>query len=90
MPLVRDTFLNRKRKEKGKPAISFDWHTVEIKPWVSDKSEPQGGTHASPRLHDRRGHWRTIKTGKQVWVKACKVGDASRGIVFKDYRMAAQ
>jgi len=88
MPIVRDTFLNRKRKEKGKPAISFDWHTIEIGPWIA-KSEPQGGTHASPRLHDRRGHWRLIKaTGNRVWVKACKVGDASKGVVFKDYRLS--
>lgn len=87
-PVVKDTFLNRKRKEKGKSAVSFDWHTVEIGPWAS-KAEPQGGTHASPRLHDRRGHWRLIKaTGKRVWVKACKVGDASKGVVFKDYRVA--
>jgi hypothetical protein len=88
MLVVRDTFLNRKRKEKGKPAVSFDWRTVEIGPWVR-KAEPQGGTHASPRLHDRRGHWRTIKpSGKRVWVKPCKVGDASKGMVFKDYRVA--
>ena len=87
-PVVKDTFLNRKRKEKGKSAVSFDWRTVEIKPWAS-KAEPQGGTHASPRLHDRRGHWRTIKpSGKRVWVKPCKVGDASKGMVFKDYRVA--
>ncbi len=89
MPLVRDTFLNRKRKEKGKPAISFDWHTVEIGPKQA-KNAPQGGTHASPRLHDRRGHWRTCKTGKKVWVKACKVGDASRGVVFKNYKVVTE
>ena len=88
MPLVKDTFINRKRAAKGKSPVAFDWHTVEIGPWVG-KSEPQGGTHASPRLHDRRGHWRLIKaTGKRVWVKACKVGDASKCVVFKDYRVS--
>ena len=88
MPLAKDTFLNRKRKEKGKPPVTFDWHTVEIGPWIG-KHQPQGGTHSSPRLHDRRGHWRRIKTtGKVVWVKACKVGDASKGVVFKDYKVA--
>jgi hypothetical protein len=86
-PTPKPTFLNKKRMAKGKPALTFDWHTVEIGP-KAEKSEAQGGTHASPRLHDRRGHWRFIKkTQKQVWVKSCKVGDASKGVVFKDYEV---
>jgi hypothetical protein len=80
------TFINQKRAKKGKPALSFDWHTVEIVP-PEKKNDSQGGTHASPRLHDRRGHWRTCKTGKRVWVRDCKVGDASKGVVFKDYQI---
>ena len=56
----------------------FDWHTVTIAPTAA-KSGHKGGTHASPRLHDRRGHWRTIKaSGKRVWVRHCKVGDAAK------------
>lgn len=86
-PKPQDTFINRKRKAKGKPAISFDWNTVEIGP-KHIKNPHQGGTHASPRLHDRRGHWRSYKNGKRAWVKPCKVGDASRGAVFKDYKVA--
>lgn len=80
-----DSFINRKRAAKGKSPISFNWHTVEIGP-KQVKNTPQGGTHASPRLHDRRGHWRNCY-GKQVWVKACKVGDAKKGIIFKDYKL---
>lgn len=81
------TFINKKRLAKGKPALTFDWHTVEIKP-PSTKNEPQGGTHASPRLHNRRGHWRFIKsTQKKVWVNSCVVGDASKGVIFKDYKL---
>lgn len=75
----------RKRKAKGKRPL-FVWHTVTIGP----RPEPQGskgGTHASPRLHDRRGHWRTTASGKRVWVRDCKVGDASKGVVFKDYKI---
>lgn len=84
-PTPKRTFINQKRGAKGKPALSFDWHTVEIVP-PAKKNDPQGGTHASPRLHDRRGHWRMMKkTGKRVWVRHCKVGDASKGVVFKDY-----
>jgi hypothetical protein len=85
---VQNTFLNKKRQAKGKSAMTFDWHLVDIRPVVL-KGEGQGGTHASPRLHDRRGHWRTYKaTGKRVWVKDCKVGDARKGIVFKDYAIS--
>ncbi len=87
-PTPQRTFINQKRIAKGKPALTFDWHTVVIEP-PAPKNDVQGGTHASPRLHDRRGHWRTLKkTGVRVWVRSCKVGDASRGVVFKDYRVA--
>jgi hypothetical protein len=82
------TFINQKRAAKGKPALSFDWHTVEIVP-PAKKNDPQGGTHASPRLHDRRGHWRTCKSGLRVWIRDCKVGDASKGVIFKDYKVPA-
>lgn len=88
-PTPKPTFLNKKRMAKGKPALTFDWHTVEIGP-KTEKNDAQGGTHASPRLHDRRGHWRFIKkTQRKVWVKSCKVGDASKGVVFKDYEVTA-
>lgn len=82
-PKPIDSFINRKRIAKGKQPL-FDWHTVVIEP-PKAKSEPLGGTHASPRLHDRRGHWRTLPSKKKVWVKSCKVGNASNGVVFKDY-----
>lgn len=75
------------RKRKGKPQL-FSWHTVTIDP-PAPPSQPLGGTHASPRLHDRRGHWRKHSSGKTVWVKNCKVGKASAGVVFKDYEVAA-
>lgn len=82
----KTSFLNRRRQAKGKPALSFDWHTVDLGRRTEAKAA-QGGTHASPRLHDRRGHWRNLASGKQVWVKPCKVGDAAKGAVFKDYRI---
>ena len=37
--------------------------------------------------HDRRGHWRNYASGKKGWVKECKVGSPSKGIVFKDYKI---
>jgi hypothetical protein len=88
-PTPKNTFINKKRIAKGKSAISFDWTTVEIGP-KQEKSAPQGGTHASPRLHDRRGHWRKHPSGKAVWVKPCKVGNASLGVVFHDYKVKTE
>lgn len=88
VPSVKDTFTNR-RKIAQKKRPTYDWKTVYIEP-VAPKAEPKGGTHASPRLHDRRGHLRRLKTGKNVWVKPHKVGDASKGIVFHDYAIKEQ
>ena len=84
-PEVKQTFTNRRKIAEGKKP-SYDWRTVTVLP--RPKGEPLGGTHASPRAHDRRGHWRTIKT-KKVWVKPCRVGDPSDGTVFHDYRVPA-
>lgn len=84
-PEVKQTFTNRRKIAEGK-LPTYDWHTVIIQP-AKPRSESQGGTHASPRLHDRRGHIRRLKSGKNVWVKAHKVGDASKGYVFHDYQV---
>jgi len=86
-PTAKASFINSKRKAKGKGPVLFDWRTVEVKP-STQKMPNMGGTHASPRLHDRRGHWRNCQSGRRVWVKDCKVGDSSRGVVFKDYKVA--
>lgn len=85
-PTPQRTFINQKRLAKGKPALTFDWHTVVIEP-PKQKNDPQGGTHASPRRHQVRGHWRTYKSGKRGWVNECWKGDASKGTVFKDYKI---
>ena len=84
-PTARKSLINSKRAARGKGPILFDWHTVKLVP-NGPPAEPQGGTHASPRRHQCRGHWRNCKSGKRVWVKDCWRGDASRGTVFKDYK----
>jgi hypothetical protein len=75
----------RRKPAKGHKADKplYDWHTVTLAP-RPPKQEPKGGTHASPRPHDRRGHYRTYKSGKQVWVSNMRVG-RGEGFVFKDY-----
>jgi hypothetical protein len=76
---------NVSRAKRGLKPL-YDWHTVVIEP-SKPKQEHQGGTHASPRRHQARGHWRTYKSGKRGWVKECWRGDASKGAVFKDYKL---
>jgi hypothetical protein len=79
------SITNKRRAKNGKPPLIYDWHTVTIES-AKPKGEDHGGTHASPRQHERRGHWRTLASGIKVWVRHCTVGDASRGAVFKDYK----
>lgn len=84
---AKDTFTNRRKIAAGKKPM-YEWRTVLIEP-QKPKSEHQGGTHASPRLHDRRGHLRRLKSGKNVWVRSCKVGKAELGTIFHDYEVRA-
>ena len=88
-PTVKaNSLTNKRRAAKGKPPLIYDWHTVKLEP-NGPAAEPQGGTHATPRRHQCRGHWRNCPSGKRVWVKDCWKGDASKGTVFKDYKAAA-
>lgn len=69
----------------------WTWHQVEIVPERLVRSpDPQGGTHASPRWHVRRGHWRQLADGRRIFVRACEVGDPERGGVIKDYIIGAR
>ena len=77
---------NKRRIANGKPALIYDWRTVVVDPRHA-KSGSLGGVHASPRLHDRRGHWRVLPSGRKTWVRNCKVGNAANGTVFHDYKV---
>lgn len=78
---------NKRRIASGKPALIYDWRTVVIEP-KAVKNDQLGGTHASPRQHERRGHWRVTASGRKVWVRNCKVGNAANGTVFHDYKVS--
>ena len=84
-PIKRSNHAKRIRQGK-KPM--FDWHTVVIEPRHSS-GESLGGTHATPRLHDVRGHW-VVRNNKRFWRKPHKRGDASKGVIFKDYQIKGQ
>ena len=84
MPLAR-------RRSFEKAGVSgWIWHIVRIDPAKLIARGPHlGGTHATPRWHIRRGHWRNLADGRRVFVRECEVGDKSRGGVVKDYEVAA-
>jgi hypothetical protein len=78
-------------KFAGAGIRGWTWHQVEIVPErLVRTSDPQGGTHASPRWHVRRGHWRQLADGRRVFVRACEVGDPEHGGVVKDYKIGAR
>ena len=72
--------LNAKRIKKGKPPIS-DIRVVTIR--IGGKHYHVSGhekdTHASPRLHWRRGHLRRLPSGEIIAVSPCLVGAANHG-----------
>jgi hypothetical protein len=81
---------NEKRKRKGKSAL-YEWRTVTLERKRHGlPSAPKGGTHASPRLHQRRGHWVTSKLGKRFWRAEAVVGKAENGMIFHDYEDKSQ
>lgn len=75
---------NWEKKIRQGKTPTYDWKTIVIEP-SRPKGEDKGGTHASPRWHERRGHWRTTMSGKKVWVNNCEVGNKALGAVFHDY-----
>ena len=79
---------NISRTKRGLKPL-YEWRTIIVEP-TRLKNEHQGGTHASPRRHQARGHWRTCKSGKRIWIRECWRGDASKGTVFKDYLITGQ
>ena len=85
VPTPEEAATNRKRMSKGKKLL-IEFKTAVIEGKKTMMSSTPHGTHASPRLHWRRGHWRTItKSGKKTWIAPMEVGDEGNGRVIKTY-----
>ena len=78
-------YINKKREKKNKPPF-FTSKTLTINIIGAEGSGFKCGSHASPRVHLRRGHIRRLPKGN-VWVNAAVVGDKSKGMVVKDYKI---
>lgn len=78
--------LNKKRERNGKTLLK-DYHIVNLsKRHRATSPLASAGTHKSPRLHFRRGHWRHFETHK-TWIKWMLVGNPSLGFINKHYRL---
>lgn len=76
--------LQKARHKRGKQSLYSYW-TLQLKiPQNNAETERLGGTHASPRVHLRRGHPRQYAPEKWTWVQPCVVG-TGEGIVAKEY-----
>lgn len=76
--------LNAANKKRGKPALpGYHYLTLDSEEPTSQGS--QGASHASPRLHIRRGHVRIVKGERPVWVRQHMVGKPGSGFISKDY-----
>lgn len=85
VPTPREIEVNQKKLRKNKaPLIEFRLISVTGKEPPKTPSTTHE-THASPRQHWRRGHWRTYKSGKRSWVEPMLVGDEANGKIIKDY-----
>ena len=80
-----DEKLQKARAKRGKKPL-FSYWTLELSDQKTKSGATCGGTHASPRLHLRRGHPRQFKPGEWTWVQPCVVGNKSLGMVHKDYK----
>jgi len=79
------------RKSMAREGVrGWVWRQVTIDCAKLRAASAQGGSHASPRWHIRRGHWRQLADDRRVFVRQCEVGDPGRGGIVKDYALEAR
>lgn len=78
-----DRVNTRRINNNKKPIYEFKIAFVNGEP-SSPRRAYQGGTHASPTMHRRRGHFRKWKD-TEIWIESCVVGLAKNGITHKGY-----
>ncbi len=82
--VIVPTKLQQARARSGKPPL-YEFKTVGINPQTEIR-KPSIGTHSSPVLHWRRGHYRRLP-GRIIPVAPCLVGDPKNGIIDKEYNI---
>ena len=77
--------LTAARAKRGKPPVTVPSRmlTINVASVQAAASGNKLGTHESPLLHWRRGHWRhlhrDLPNAKRVWINRMLVGDPAKG-----------
>lgn len=82
-----DVAKQARRARNGKLPI-FETYVLTIPGEPSSRKDHKGGTHSSPRQHLRRGHIRRLPSGN-IWINSCVVGNPKKGVIEKQYQVAA-
>jgi hypothetical protein len=78
--------LNKARVKRRRTPL-YDYHVLDLTRRRRSATLPEeSGTHASPRCHFRRGHWRHLAAFKS-WIRWTLVGDPDLGFVDKHYKL---
>jgi len=72
-------------QESANPPEGTTYKIVHLSNASTERSEHLGGTHASPRKHWRRAHWRRLLNGDRIWIAGQSIGTDERGEVRHDY-----
>lgn len=81
--------LQRARAKRGKQPLFSTWTLALDMNSIKKSGENSDGSHASPRIHLRRGHARQYRPGMYCWVQPHVVGKKENGIVHKDYAVSS-
>lgn len=79
--------LQAARRRSGKEEL-FSFSLIEVPAKTRARTNNGNGSHASPRLHWRRGHYRKLALGKLVPVSPCLVGNIEAGAVEGVYEVS--
>ena len=95
---ILETLRNYERVAKETPKVhsimklpkairdTYVEYVVDLSKPVIRSSVSGGGSHASPREHLRRGHYRT-RNGVKYFVRSTVVNEGSKGKVDKEYKV---
>lgn len=90
--VVADTTPGKFKLSKMKPVERGRCieYTLDLAKPIARPNSPSGIKGTPKCEHDRRGHWRTYKSGKTVWIKGGTIAKGSkRGRIEKAYTKSA-